>query len=95
MNLKTAFAILLLLPSKVISEGAFGIEFGSQMSDFVSLAEVDGLYKKEPKKPSKSFATYAVIYEPSLGLCKITVNTVEYSDGSFRKSAVQEYNLLN
>jgi len=94
VKLKTAFLIWFLLPGQGLSEGAFGIDFGSQLSALLPLAEVDGLYELEPKTPSKSFERYAVIYEPSLGVCKITANTLEYSDDRFGKNALQVYNLV-
>ena len=94
VKLKTAFLIWFLLPGPGLSEGAFGIDFGSQLSALLPLAEVDGLYELEPKTPSKSFERYAVIYEPSLGVCKITANTLEYSDDRFGKNALQVYNLV-
>ena len=95
MKLRLFFFIWLLFPSYGISEGAFGIEFGSQLSDPTPIPNVAGLYQINPKTPNEAFESYAVIYEPSLGVCKITANTVINLSDGFGKKALKQYeNLL-
>jgi len=91
VKLRLFFSIWLLFPSYGMSEGAFGIQFGSQLSDLKPIPNVAGLYQISPEIPNEAFESYAVFYEPSLGVCKITANTaINLSDG-FGKKAVRQY----
>lgn len=91
LKLRLFFSIWLLLPSYGIAEGAFGIEFGSQLTDTTPIPDVAGLFEISPEKPNEAFESYAVIYEPSLGVCKITANTAINSNDGFGKKAVRQY----
>ena len=49
LKLRLFFSIWLLLPSYGIAEGAFGIEFGSQLTDTTPIPDVAGLFEISPE----------------------------------------------
>ena len=88
---KLICAVFLLIPSVCNSEGAFGLDFGAQISDPVSIDKIAGLFKIVPNKTNRLFDSYAVYFEPSLGICKITANGPLNSDDRFGRTAVKQY----